>query len=80
MTHKIEEKLKIAILYDTWGDAPEAVEAKPPAKRKKAHKTRRKEKEDREEISIRLPNSATRRFIKRSMALRSACKRCQVRC
>jgi len=50
MTHKIEEKLKIAILYDTWGDAPEAVEAKPPAKRKKAHKTRRKEKEDREEI------------------------------
>jgi D-alanine-D-alanine ligase len=50
MSHKIEGKLKIAILYDTWGDVPEAVEAKPPAKRKKAHKTRRKEKEDREEI------------------------------
>lgn len=44
------EKLKIAILYDTWGDEEE-VEAQPAPKRKSRKRTpRRREKHDREEI------------------------------
>jgi D-alanine-D-alanine ligase len=47
-------KLKIGILYDTWGDEEPAVEAapepKPARKAKKTRKVRRREKEDREEV------------------------------
>ena len=48
----INAKLKIAILYDVWGEeaaAPEVIEEKPARKKKRVSKTRR-EKEDREEI------------------------------
>lgn len=47
-------KLKIAVLYDVWGEeteSPEVVEEKAPAKKKKKPKRKTKrEKEDREEI------------------------------
>jgi len=50
----IGAKLKIAVLYDVWGEeetAPEVVEEKSSAKKKKKAKTKTKrEKEDREEI------------------------------
>src|SRR3979411_126323 len=43
------EKLRIAILYDTWGE--EEVEVQPAPKRRSRKRTpRRREKEDREEI------------------------------
>ena len=43
------EKLKIAILYDTWGE--EETEVQPEPKRKSRKRTRRRrEKHDREEI------------------------------
>ena len=42
------EKLKIAILYDTWGE--EETEAPPEPKRKSRKRRRRREKHDREEI------------------------------
>jgi D-alanine-D-alanine ligase len=46
-------KLKIAVLYDTWGDesgAEEVREPKPAGRKKKTSKKKRREKEDREEI------------------------------
>jgi len=45
-------KLKIAVLYDVWGEeaAPEVVEPKPSAKKKKGRSKTKREKEDREEI------------------------------
>ncbi|MBZ5574292.1 MAG: ATP-grasp domain-containing protein [Acidobacteriia bacterium] len=49
----IGAKLKIAVLYDVWGEeeTPEVVEEKTPAKKKKKPKSKtRREKEDREEI------------------------------
>jgi len=49
----IGAKLKIAVLYDVWGDetaTPELVEEKPPAKKKKRRRKTKVEKEDREEI------------------------------
>jgi len=45
-------KLKVAVLYDVWGDeaaAPEVVEEKP-KKKKKPQSKKKREKEDREEI------------------------------
>jgi D-alanine-D-alanine ligase len=49
----IGAKLKIAVLYDVWGDetaAPEVAEEKPSAKKKKRRRKVKPEKEDREEI------------------------------
>jgi D-alanine-D-alanine ligase len=49
----IGAKLKVAVLYDVWGDetaVPEVVEEKPPAKKKKRRRKTKVEKEDREEI------------------------------
>jgi D-alanine-D-alanine ligase len=47
-------KLKIAVLYDVWGDEPDAAaevrEPKPSGRKTKAPKKKRREKEDREEI------------------------------
>ena len=49
-----EEKLKIAVLYDTWEEeTPEQADAEEPAPRKRASgrkKKEKKDKEDREEI------------------------------
>jgi len=49
----VNAKLKIAVLYDVWGEevpTPEVVEPKTAGKKKKAHRKTRREKEDREEI------------------------------
>jgi D-alanine-D-alanine ligase len=49
----VSAKLKIAVLYDVWGEeapAPEAEEPKAARKKKKARRKTRREKEDREEI------------------------------
>ena len=50
----VSAKLKIAVLYDVWGEeapTPDSVEPKTAGKKKKARrKTTRREKEDREEI------------------------------
>ncbi len=49
----ISAKLKVAILYDVWGDEPElpqVVEPKSSAKKKKPKSKAKREKEDREEI------------------------------
>jgi len=46
-------KLKIAVLYDIWGDEPapdETRESKPAGRKTKVSKKKRREKEDREEI------------------------------
>jgi D-alanine-D-alanine ligase len=49
----VNAKLKVAVLYDVWGEevpTPEVVEPKTAGKKKKAHRKTRREKEDREEI------------------------------
>jgi len=49
----VSAKLKIAVLYDVWGEeapTPDAVEPKTSGKKKKARRKTRREKEDREEI------------------------------
>jgi D-alanine-D-alanine ligase len=49
----VSAKLKIAVLYDVWGEeapTPESVEPKTAGKKKKARRKTRREKEDREEI------------------------------
>lgn len=49
----VSAKLKIAVLYDVWGEeatAPETEEPKTARKKKKARRKTRREKEDREEI------------------------------
>ena len=46
----IGAKLKIAILYDSWGEEAVPVEKKPARRRKKPHSQPEVEKEDREEI------------------------------
>jgi D-alanine-D-alanine ligase len=49
----VSAKLKIAVLYDVWGEEappPDAVEPKTAGKKKKARRKTRREKEDREEI------------------------------
>jgi D-alanine-D-alanine ligase len=49
----VSAKLKIAVLYDVWGEGaptPEAEEPKTARKKKKAHRKTSREKEDREEI------------------------------
>ena len=43
-------KLKIAVLYDVWEEAPAEPEVEKPPRRKKGRKPPRKEKHDREEI------------------------------
>jgi D-alanine-D-alanine ligase len=48
----VSAKLKIAVLYDVWGEEAPVPEAEPKTarKQKKAHRKSRREKEDREEI------------------------------
>jgi len=49
----VSAKLKIAVLYDVWGEeapTPDSVEPKTAGKKKKARRKTRREKEDREEI------------------------------
>jgi len=48
-----DTKLKIAVLYDVWGESADAAETpqpKPSTRKQKAHTRSRREKEDREEI------------------------------
>jgi hypothetical protein len=62
-------KLKVAVLYDVWGDdaTAEAVEEKVSSKKKKKKKPQSKskrEKEDREEIFEALESWGMSRFIR----------------